>query len=343
MSGNPYLRYHGKIPPEILERIVFRYLGVKRKDVVLGPKLGEDAAVVKAGNETLVVSTDPITGALERVGFLAVHVCANDVATRGVQPRWFTSCLLLPEGTEEGTVQKICDQIDGAARKLGVAVIAGHAEVTPGLSHPVVVGCMVGVAEDGRYVTSSDAKPSNRLILTKGVGIEGTAILASDRREALSKKLGNSLVEKAERFFDKISVVKEAITAFKTGGVTAMHDPTEGGIAGGLHEMADAAGVGFKVHEKKLWIPHETENICRIFGIDPLQLISSGSLLIAVKGGNEAEMLLKKLDEEGVDAFEIGEITKANEGRVLMKRNGREIELVRPVSDHLWKALSKSL
>lgn len=343
MSGDHGLRYHGKIPPEILERIVFRHLGVKRKDVVLGPKLGEDAAVIKAGNETLVVSTDPITGALDRVGFLAVHVCANDVAARGVQPRWFTSCLLLPEGTEEEAVQKICSQIDGVARKLGVAVIAGHAEITPGLSHPVVVGCMMGVAENGLYVTSSGAKPGNRLILTKGVGIEGTAILASDRKDVLSEKLGNRLVEKAERFFEKISVVKEAITAFKIGGVTAMHDLTEGGVAGGLHEMADAAGVGFRVHEKKLWIPWETGEICKVFGIDPLQLISSGSLLIAVKGEDKAGRLLQNLDEKGIDAFEVGEVTKASGGRILIKRDGSEVELVRPVSDHLWKALAKSL
>lgn len=342
MTANPRLRYHGKIPSEILERIVFKHLGVKREDVILGPRLGEDAAVVKVGDKTLIVSTDPITGALERVGFLAVHVCANDVATRGVQPRWFTSCILLPEGAGEGIVQRICAQIDRAARELGVAVIAGHAEVTPGLNHPVVVGSMMGVAENGRYITSSGAKPGNRLVLTKGVGIEGTAILASDREDVLSKRLGRDTVKRAKNFFEKISVVKDAMIAYKTGGVTAMHDPTEGGLAGGLHELADAANVGFKVYEDRIQIPIETRKICNFFSIDPIQLINSGSLLIAV-GEDEATELLKNLESNGIAASEIGMITNVSKIRTLVKKNGRVVKLVRPVSDHLWKALAESL
>jgi len=342
MTDNKRLRYHGKIPSEILERIVFRRLGVKREDVILGPKLGEDAAVVKVGDEILIVSTDPITGAVERVGFLAVHVCANDVATRGVQPRWFTSCILLPKGAGEEIVQRICDQIDRAARGLGVAVISGHAEVTPGLNHPVVVGCMMGVAENGRYIMSNGAKPGDKLVLTKGVGIEGTAILASDRENVLSKNFGRDLVKRAKNFFEKISVVKDAMIAFKTGGVTAMHDPTEGGVAGALHELADAANAGLKVYEKKTHIPIETRKICNFFGIDPIQLISSGSLLIAVEEGRVTK-LIKNLERNGIAASEIGMITNASKMRILVKKNGREVKLVRPVSDHLWKALAKSL
>jgi hydrogenase maturation factor len=343
VTDNPRLRYHGKIPSDILERIVFKHLGIKRKDVLLGPKLGEDAAVVKVGGKTLIVSTDPITGASERVGFLAVHVCANDVATRGVQPRWFTSCILLPEGVGEDIVQRICDQVDRAARELGVAVIAGHAEVTPGLNHPIVVGCMMGVAENGRYVTSSGAKPGDKLVLTKGVGIEGTAILASDREDVLSKRLGRDVARRARNFFEKISVVKDAMIAFKTGGVTAMHDPTEGGVAGGLHELADAANAGLKVYKEKMRVPIETRKICNFFGIDPLQLISSGSLLIAVRGEIGVTKLLKNLKASGIAASEIGILTNARKGRTLIEKNGREVELVRPVSDHLWKALAKSL
>lgn len=341
MTDNPRLRYHGKIPSDILERIVFKHLGVKREDVILGPKLGEDAAVVKVGDETLIVSTDPITGALERVGFLAVHVCANDVATRGVQPRWFTSCILLPEGAGEEIVERICDQIDRAAHGLGVAVIAGHAEVTPGLNHPIVVGSMMGVAENGRYITSSGAKPGDKLVLTKGVGIEGTAILASDREDVLSKKLKRDIVKKAKKFFEKISVVEDAMIAVKTGGVTAMHDPTEGGVAGGLHELADAANAGLKVYEEKLRVPIETRKICNFFGIDPLQLISSGSLLIAVEE-DEVTRLIKNLEGKGIAASEIGIITNVNKRRTLVKKNGRMFKLVRPVSDHLWKALAES-
>ena len=145
----------GKVPTEILERIVFKNLGVKRNDVVVGPAAGVDVAIVKAGKELLAVSTDPITGAEEWIGWLAVNVSANDVATCGVQPRWFVSCMLLPESSEEALIDKICRQIDRAACQLGVAVIAGHCEITPGIGHPIVVGCAVGVAEGGKYVTSS--------------------------------------------------------------------------------------------------------------------------------------------------------------------------------------------
>jgi hydrogenase maturation factor len=330
----------GKVPTEVLEKIVFKHLGTKRDDVVLGPSIGEDAAIVKVGKEVLAISADPITGAEEWLGWLAVNVSANDVATRGVQPRWFISCILLPKGTKEERIEKICSQMDKAARQLNIAIIGGHCEITPGLEHPIVTGCAVGVAEDGKYVTSNGAKIGNKIILTKGTGIEGTAILASDRRRELLKVFDGKFVKKAENFFEKISVVNDAITAFKTGGVSAMHDPTEGGVAGGLHELADAANVGFQVYEEKILIPEETKKICAHFEIDPLQLISSGSLLIVAEE-EKTEEIANKLSQRGIHASIIGEVTKPNLGKKMVTRTGEEIELVRPVSDHLWMALAK--
>ncbi len=332
----------GKVPTEILERIVFKNLGVKRKDVIVGPTAGVDVAIVKAGEEILAVSTDPITGAEEWIGWLAVNVSANDVATCGVQPRWFVSCMLLPEGSKADLVDKICRQIDKAARQLGVAVIAGHCEITPGISHPIVVGCSVGVAEGGKYVTSRGAKPGNSLILTKGAGIEGTAILASDKGRELLETFDEKFLKRAEKFFEKISVVEDAITAFKTGGVLAMHDPTEGGVAGGIHELADAAKVGFQVHEEKILIPEETEKICEFFKIDPLQLISSGSLLISAEKERSAE-IVDRLSQKGVYTSIIGETRKPSFGRKIVTRERKKVDLVRPISDHLWIALAKQL
>jgi len=332
----------GKVPTEILEKIIFKNLGVKRNDVVVGPTAGVDVAIVKAGKELLAVSTDPITGAEEWIGWLAVNVSANDVATCGVQPRWFVSCMLLQEGSEENFIDKICRQIDKAARQLGVAVIAGHCEITPGISHPIVVGCAMGVAEGGKYVTSSGAKPGNSLILTKGAGIEGTAILASDKRRVLLGTFDESFLKGAENFFEKISVVEDAITAFQTGGVSAMHDPTEGGVAGGIHELADAAGVGFQVYEEKIRILEETRKICEFFEIDPLQLISSGSLLISAEK-EKAEEIVDRLSQNGVYASIIGETRKPSFGRKIVTRKGEKTDLVRPISDHLWIALAKQL
>jgi len=330
----------GKVPTEILEKIVFRNLGAKRDDVVLCPSLGEDAAIVQAGNQILAVSSDPITGAEKWLGWLAVHVSANDIATRGVQPRWFNSIILLPKNSTTELIEKICTQMDKAARQLDVAIIGGHCEVTPGIDHAIVTGCAIGVAEDGKYVSSSGAKIGDQIILTKGTGIEGTAILASDRRTELLTVFDESFVNSAENFFKKISVVKDAITAFKSGGVSAMHDPTEGGVAGGLHELADAAKVGFQVYEKRFLVPEETRKICAHFGVDPLQLISSGSLLV-VADEKKADEIIGSLSGSGIQASVIGEVTEPSAGRTLVTEAGEKTDLVRPVSDHLWKALEK--
>ena len=330
----------GKVPTEVLEKIVFRNLGAKRDDVILCPSKGEDAAIVQAGNTVLAVSSDPITGAEKWLGWLAVQVSANDIATRGVQPRWFNSIILLPKNSTTKLIKKICTQMDKAARQLDVAIIGGHCEVTPGIDHPIVTGCAIGIAEDGKYVSSSGAKIGDQLILTKGTGIEGTAILASDRRAELLKVFDESFVDNAENFFKKISVVKDAITAFRTGGVSAMHDPTEGGVAGGLHELADAAKVGFQVYAKKILVPEETRKICAHFGVDPLQLISSGSLLIVAEEEKTHE-IISSLSRCGIQASIIGEVTEPSAGRKLVTEAGEKTELVKPVSDHLWKALAK--
>jgi len=330
----------GKVPAEILQKVVFKHLGAKRSDVVLGPAVGEDAAIVKTGEMILVTATDPVTGAEEWLGWLAVNVSANDVATCGVKPLWFSSSILLPEGADEELVERICGQMGRAANQLDVAIIGGHCEATPGLDHSVVVGCTLGVAENGRYVTSSGARTGNNIIMTKGAGIEGTAILASDRREELLKVFDEHFIKKAEAFFTKISIVKEALIAFSTGGVSAMHDPTEGGVAGGLHEMADAAKVGFRIYEDKIPISEETKELCAHFEIDPLQLISSGTLLIVAKKEKTAEIVTKLL-QNNISAQVIGEITEPRLGRTSVARNGEKKELVRPVSDHLWIALER--
>ena len=330
----------GKVPTEVLEKIVFKNLGAKRDDVILNPSIGEDAAIVQSGKEVLAVSSDPITGAKEWLGWLAVHVSANDVATRGVQPRWFNSILLLPKNSTTELVEKICTQMDKAARQLNVAIIGGHCEVTLGIDHPIVTGCTIGVAENGKYLTSGGARIGEQIILTKGTGIEGTAILASDRREELQSVFDESFLTKAENFFEKISVVKDALTAFRTGGVSAMHDPTEGGVAGGLHELADAADIGFTVYEEKIFVPEETSKICTHFNVDPLQLISSGSLLIVAKE-EKAGKIISSLLQNGIQASIIGEVVESVLGRSLVTKAGEKIELVRPDSDHLWTALAK--
>ena len=330
----------GKIPVDILKEVVFKNLGAERKEVVVGPSAGIDGAVLDLGDKSLIVSMDPITGAVERIGWLAVNVNANDIATFGVEPAFLFSCMMLPENADRQLVETISTQMNAAATNLGIAIVGGHCESTPSLSNPIVVGCILGLTEKGHYVTAGGAKPGDKLILTKSAGIEGTAILATDREKALQKTLNAVVLEKAKNFWNQISVVKDALTACKTGGVHAMHDPTEGGVAGGIHEMADASNLGVEVVEEAITVQSETFQICSHFQIDPLQLIGSGALLISADA-KSANDIVRNLRNERVQASVIGEFTKNATHRVLMQKDGGTKGLPRPLSDHLWIALRR--
>jgi hydrogenase maturation factor len=198
----------------------------------------------------------------------------------------------------------------------------------------------MGLTEKGKYVTAAGAKAGDKLILTKSAGIEGTAILASDREAQLAKTFNPTLLENAKRFYSQISVVKDALTAYRTGGVHAMHDPTEGGILNGIHELADASGLGVRVYEEKITVEPETAKICRYYEIDPLQLISSGALLISADP-QEANKIVSELCHEHIYADVIGEFNPSPNKRLLMHKDDSEEILPRPISDHLWIALSR--
>jgi len=330
----------GKIPVDILKEVVFKNIGAERKEVTVGPTAGIDGAVLDLGDKSLIVSMDPITGAVERIGWLAVNVNANDIATFGVEPAFLFSCILLPENADRKIVETICTQMNAAAKDLGIAIVGGHCESTMGLANPIVVGCVMGLTEKGRYVTAGGAKPGDKLILTKSAGLEGTAILASDRETELKKTISATVLRNAKNFYSKISVVKDALTAYKTGGVHAMHDPTEGGVAGGIHEMADASGLGVKVFEDKIAVQPETAKICSYFEIDPLQLISSGALLISAEA-KSAGKIIENLEQQQIQASIIGDFSENASERLLVRKNCKVQALPRPSSDHLWTALMK--
>jgi hydrogenase expression/formation protein HypE len=330
----------GKIPPEILKEVIFKNLGATREEVALGPAAGIDGAVVNVGDKSLITSIDPITGALEIIGWLAVNINANDVSTFGVEPAFFLSCILLPEKADRKSVETISFQMNKAAKELGIAIIGGHCEATPGLTSPMVVGCAMGTTEKGNYVTAAGAKTGEKIIMTKAAGIEGTAILASDRMHKLKKTMDPSTLKKAREFFKMISVVHEASIAFKTGGVHAMHDPTEGGVIGAIHEMADASGLGVKIIEKKIRVQPETTTISKFYQIDPLQLIASGSLLIAAKPGS-ADKITRALAKESIPSEIIGEFTPSPQDRKIVRKSGKIESLERPITDHLWQALAQ--
>jgi len=331
----------GKVPLRFLSRIVFQRTGAPNRRLLLGPAVGEDAAVVRVRGTVLVLATDPVTGAQENAGWLSVHLNANDVATRGAKPVWFLCCLLLPERSDAGILDKIMSQVDEAAREISVTVAGGHSEITPGLHRPIIVGSMIGEVMSGRYITTSGAKPCDKVILTKTIGLEGTAVVAHDLEEKLTRSLGEVTVRQAKAFSRRISVVKDAMIANATGGVHAMHDPTEGGIICGLWELAEASGAGIVVDESKIKVAPETESVCRVLGIDPFRVLSSGALLISSKPSH-ADLITRSLLRHGVDACVIGEMTKLEKGRTLIKRDGTRTKIEPPVRDELYEVLDES-
>src|SRR2546428_4717781 len=273
----------GKLPPRLLESLLASCPIPKSSRVVLGPRLGKDAAVIDWGSRYLVAKTDPITFTAERLGWYAVNINANDVATLGARPRWFLATLLLPERrATPALVRRIFRDTLRACRALGVTLCGGHTEVTAGLDRPVLVGQMLGEVEKSRLVRKESQQPGDLVILTKGVAIEGTSILAREKAGALRRKLGDALLRRARRllFSPGISVVREARLAATSGGVRAMHDPTEGGLLAGLYELARAGRVGLRVQKENVPVLKETLAFARVLGFDPLALIASGALLV---------------------------------------------------------------
>ncbi|NJF24422.1 AIR synthase family protein [Thermococcus sp. Bubb.Bath] len=322
----------GKIPPETLKKLL-KHLGTDNTLVIVGPGTGIDFGAVDFGDRILIASTDPITGAVEDIGFYAVHVNANDVALSGARPRWFLVTLLLPKGSDEGLPERIMRDIDREAKKLGIAIIGGHTEVTPGLDRPIVVGTMLGEVEKEKLVRPDGARPGDTIIMTKWAGLEGTSIIAREKRGELTNAFGEDFVERAASLMEYLSIVPEAMMAAEFG-VNAMHDPTEGGVTNGLHEMADSAGLGLRVYPEKIPIREETKTICDFYGLNPLALVSSGTLLIAVKR-DHTKVLVERFMAKGINAAIIGEFLAENK-RIAITR-GDEVPFPRPETDELWK------
>lgn len=330
----------GKIEPDLLNKLFLTYLGAYDSRVIVGPKIGEDAAVIDFEDKVLVVHSDPITGAVENIGWLAVNVCANDIATRGVRPLWILAVILLPKDFDSAELKNITSQIGEATKKLNMAVIGGHSEVTSSVGKPVIVATVISEAKKGKFVTSSGAQVSDSLIVTKGAAIEGTAILSTEMKEILEKKVDKSLILDAQKFIKMTSIVKEALLAVKIGGVHAMHDATEGGIAGGLQEIAWASNNGIIAYEEKIPIYKETREICKALRIDPLKTISSGTLIISASK-EKAEKIVSALHKNNIQASIVGEVVEKEKGLYIIRRDGTMFNLSRPVKEELWKILRK--
>jgi hydrogenase expression/formation protein HypE len=317
---NPYPL--GKLPVEHLSRLLTHYAPADER-IVLGPGIGRDAAVISFGDRYLVAKTDPITFASHEIGWYAVHINANDIACTGATARWFLATLLLPEArTDAALVDAIFDQIAATCQQLDVALVGGHTEITYGIDRPIVVGCMLGEVAPERLVRSDGARPGDALLLTKGIAVEGTAIIA--RESSGLMELDRVFWGRCGEFlYDPgISVVRDAAVATAAGEVHAMHDPTEGGLATGMWELAAAAEVGLEVDEDAIPIFTETQALCAQLGLDPLGLIASGALLLAVAPG-DAATILAALEGAGLAAARIGRVVEQERGIVLRGEMGK--------------------
>jgi thiamin-phosphate kinase len=326
----------GKVPNEILKKVVFGLTGVQNSRVISGPAVGEDAAVIDYQGKLLVVKSDPITGAESNSGWLAVHVNANDIAVRGAKPLFYLSTIMLPESQDVETLEEICRGVDLAAKELGVTVVGGHTEVTSVVSRPLLCGTMIGEASKGKIILSSGAKAGDAIIVTKSVALEGTAILATDRYNELKGIVGSRLLKSAQGYLKYISVMKEALAAAETGYVHSMKDPTEGGLLQALNEVAEASGAGYSIDARRVPIEEETRRICQALQVDPLRLISSGMLILTVDPKNE-DAVIKRIREVGVNASRIGTIT--GKGRSVLNLSGVAETPDEFVTEELWRAL----
>ena len=327
----------GKLSAEQLRELLTPLQRVDPR-VIIGPQLGEDATVLDFGSKYLVVTTDPVTFAIDRIGWYVVHVNANDIAVMGATPRWFFTTLLLPEqGTTFAMVDSIMTEIRQTCDEFGISVSGGHTEITTGLQRPIIVGQMIGEVDKKDLIRKTSLQVGDKILLTQGLAIEGTALLAREKRELLQSHLSAEQIDQAEQFLFNpgISVVKAARIATSSGDIHSMHDPTEGGLVAGLHELAVASGKGLRVFADRVPIFPETHAICRCLQIDPLRLIASGALLIGASA-QTVEKVVAALKREEIPVGEIAEVVPANDG-MQIESGGATLPLIPPDRDEIAK------
>lgn len=324
----------GKISEAVLKRSVLKQIGHRREEVLVGPSVGEDCSVLAIEpDEVIVLSSDPITGAVKDIGTLAVNITANDIASNGAEVIGLMLTILLPEGTLEEELKVIMSDIETVCKQLNLEVIGGHTEVTKAVNQPIVTVTGVGKMKRNYMIKTAGATPGQEIVMTKWAGLEGTAIIASEKEEELKAKYPSSFIENAKQFIQYLSVIPEAMVA-RAVGVTSMHDVTEGGIFGALWEIGAASNVGLEVYLNKILLKQETVEICEFYDLNPYMLISSGCMLIVTDSANR---LVESLNKEGIAAAVIGRITHGND-RIIMNEDERRY-LEPPKSDELYKVM----
>lgn len=331
----------GKLPLNLLNQILYS-TEIQDKRVILGPGVGIDCAVVDIGERYMVFKSDPITFATDEIGWYSVQVNANDLATTGATPRWFLTTLLLPQGkTTPEDVLRIDQQLRDACASLGITIIGGHTEVTHSLDRPLLIGTLIGEVEKDQLVTPRGSQPGDRILLTKGVPIEATSILAREFAHRLQSILSPEELRLAANFLTNpgIGITRDARLALQAGKVTGMHDPTEGGLAAALCEMAEASGRTLRVNRRAIYTPPVSQKICAFFGLNPMSTIASGALVMTV-AAQDAEVICRTLRTAGIRCDEIGWVEEGNP-TVWISDGEKTEQLAHPEQDDIGKVYNQ--
>jgi len=323
----------GKVPTEVLKEVIFSNIKHRRPEVLVRPNIGEDCAVVDFGDYVCVMSTDPITGATKDIGSLAIHISCNDIASSGVEPLGIMLTIMAPPNTTKEDLGYVMEEANRAAASINVEIIGGHTEITDAVNRMIISATAIGRQVKNKLVLSKGAKLGDAVFMTKHAGLEGVSIIARDLEEKLKDKVSYDIIKSAKDFSNNISVVKEGMLASSIG-VNSMHDVTEGGIFGAIWELAEVSGLGIEVYEDNISIRNETLEICQLFSINPMRLISSGVMVMTIPQDMK-NMLIEAFNKEGMDITEIGKIIEKE--RTVLKGE-KKIDLDPPGVDELYKA-----
>ena len=330
----------GKLDSELLRQIVFDNIRFRRPEIITRPGIGEDCAVIDFGENECVMSTDPISSAINQIGRLAIHISCNDIASNGVQPLGITLAVMLPPGTTEEEINEMMRQAGEASEELQVEIIGGHTEITDAVKQPVIVSTAVGRAPKGGSQDAKDMAVGDLIMITKAAGLEGSGVIANDFEEELAEFMKADEIEEAKSMLEEVSVVTEGVAAGKIG-THGMHDVTEGGILGAVWEMCDIAGLGVEIWEDKIPVRPVTAKICEHFDINVFRLISSGAMVIVVPRDKKDEMAAA-MKAKNVPASYIGEVKEKAFGLMLKSgEDGSLSEIVPPYSDELYKVVAR--
>jgi hydrogenase expression/formation protein HypE len=340
----------GKISADVFNHLIFPHLGAERPEILVGPQHGVDVGIIQIGKKAVAMTSDPVfivpEYGLKRAAWFATHILASDVVTSGLAPCYLSIDLNLPLSMTEEELTTVWNTIDEESKKMGMAIVCGHTARYDNCHYPMVGGAtVIAVGDIDKYVTPRFAREGDKIIITKGPAIEAAGIFATMFPKYIAKHYGHEFAQGAQNLFYKMSVVEDAMTAVRIGvrdaGISAMHDATECGIWGGLHEIAQAAGLGARIDKSKIIIEDYVKEICDLFGIDPYKSISEGTLIVTCRQ-HKTDNLIHILEQNDIKASIVGELIAARHG-ILLREEGEEKPLEHPRVDPFWHAFHQVL